>query len=72
MVDVELNESSGRMMEFWMGPRSPSTVFSRCNFFRNLFSESGPFSSHVQPLSLSRSVTNARPYPQTHILIQIR
>jgi len=42
---------------------------SRCNFFGNLFSESDPFSSHVQSLSLQRSVTNSRPYPQTHVLI---
>ena len=71
MVDIELNEPSGRMMEFRMGPRCPSTIFSHCSFFENLFSKSGPFSSHVQPLSLPRSVTNSRPYPQTHILIQI-
>jgi len=71
MVDVELNGPSGRMVKFWMGPRSPSTVFFRCSFFGNLFSESSPFSSHVQPLSLPRSATNSRPYPQTHILIWI-
>jgi len=71
MVDVELNGPSGRMMEFRMGPRSPSTIFSRCSFFGNLFSEFGQFSSHIQSLSLPHSVTNSRPYLQTHVLIQI-
>ena len=45
--------------------------FCHCSFFGNLFSEFAPFSSHVQSLSLQCSVTNSRPYPQTHILIKI-
>ena len=61
MVDVELNGPSERMLEAHI-PHASFYFIPVAFFLGILFSESGPFSFHIQPLSLQPpSVTNHIP-----------
>ena len=69
MLFLQINHPILDTLMEWLTFHVPFFYFSRCNFLEILFSESGLFSFHIQPLSQQPSVTNSRTYPQAHILI---